>query len=155
MGNLSASVDPANVQVTFFGDSASVSGGILCAIGSFFTDARAGVRAALQSGIAGRLQDAFSTALAGINVGGPIGQGLDATIDAISDDSVGAPLGVTFTADSNTPANSPIPDAPPITQTLNPTPAGPPVLGPTIPSTATPYDLGFCLTDAFVNRAMA
>ena len=34
------------------------------------------------------------------------------------------------------------------------TPAGPPVLGPTIP-TATPYDLGFCLTDACVNRAMA
>src|SRR5262249_31162651 len=63
--------------------------------------------------------------------------------------------GATFILDSNITANSPIPDAPPITQTLDPTPAGPPVLGPTIPSTATPYDLAFCVTDAVVNRAMA
>ena len=121
MGNLSASVDPMNVQVTFFGDSASVSGGILCSIGSFFSDARAGTRAALQSGIAGRLQDAFSTALAGIDVGGPIGQGLDATIDAAYDDIVEDSQGATFIVDSNITANNPIPDAPPITETLNPT----------------------------------
>ena len=155
MGDLSASVDPMNVQVTFLGDSASVSGGIICSIGSFFTDARAEIRDALQGGIAGRMQDAFSAALGGIDVGGPIGQGLDATIDAVYDDIVEDSQGVTFIVDSNITANNPIPDAPPITQTLNPTPAGPPVLGPTIPSTATPYDLGFCLTDAFVNRAMA
>jgi hypothetical protein len=29
------------------------------------------------------------------------------------------------------------------------------VLGPTIPGGGTPYDLGFCLSDGFVNRAMA
>jgi hypothetical protein len=154
-GNLGALVDPMNVQVVFTSDGASVSGGFLCSLGSFFTDVRGQIRAALQSGIAGSMQGAFSGALAGINVGGPIGMGLDATIDSIYDDIVEDSQGVTFLVDSNITANSPVPDAPPITQTLDPTPAGPPVLTPTIPATSTPYDLGFCLTDAFVNRAMA
>jgi hypothetical protein len=76
---------------------------------------------------------------------------IDASYSDIPEDS----QGVTFIVDSNVTAVHPVPDAPPITSTLLPSSAGPPVLGPTIPSTATPYDLGFCLSDGFVNRAMA
>jgi hypothetical protein len=68
------------------------------------------------------MQDAFSPP-SRHRRGRPDRPGLDATIDAVYDDIVEDSQGVTFIVDSNITANNPIPDAPPITQTLNPTPA--------------------------------
>jgi hypothetical protein len=151
VGQLQASI--TTTQVTFTNDDGSLDGA--CSLLDFLTDVRTTVRNTLTTKVNEKLQDALDSALGGINVSGPIGTALDVQIDAVYAGIPEDNLGITFLIDSNVIALHPIPDAPPITATLVPTPIGPPVLGPTIPSTATPYDLAFCLSDGFVNRAMA
>lgn len=141
--------------VTFTGDDGELIGGILCDLIDIFTDVRDRVRDALTDELNSRLPDAFNAGLSGINISGPIGSALDVNIDAVYANIVEDAAGVTFLVDSNISALNPIPDAPPISATLLPVSAGPPVFGPTAPGTSTPFDLGFCLSDGFVNRAMA
>lgn len=143
-------------NVTFTGSSASLSGNIICDfVDLFLADLEADMEVELADQLEAQLPAAFDEALAGINVSGPIGQALDVEIDALYTDIPEDSNGVTFILDSNISALDPVPDAPNITETLVPSGAGTPVLGPFIPSTSTPYDLGFCLSDGFVNRAMA
>jgi hypothetical protein len=151
VGQLQASI--TDTQVTFTNDDGSVGG--ICSVVSFLTDVRSSVRGTLTQKVNEKLQAALDSALGGINISGAIGTALDVLIDAVYSNIIEDNQGITFLVDSNMTALHPIPDAPPITATLVPTPAGPPVLGPTIPNTATPYDLALCLSDGFVNRAMA
>lgn len=151
VGQLQASI--TTTQVTFTNDNGSVGG--VCSLLGFLADVRTDVRNTLTTKVNEKLQAALDSALGGINISGPIGTALDVLIDAVYSDIPEDNLGITFLVDSNMIALHPIPDAPPITATLVPTPVGPPVLGPTIPSTVTPYDLALCLSDGFVNRAMA
>jgi hypothetical protein len=151
VGQLQASI--TLTQVTFTNDDGSVGG--ICSLVGFLADVRTDTRNTLTAKVNEKLQAALDSALAGIDISGPIGTALDVLIDASYADIPEDNQGITFLVDSNMIALQPIPDAPPITATLVPTPVGPPVLGPTIPSTATPYDLALCLSDGFVNRAMA
>lgn len=149
-------VGSTSSSVTFTGSSAELSGNIICDfVGLFITDLEAQMETELANQLETELPAAFDEALAGINVSGPIGQALDVEIDALYTDIPEDSNGVTFILDSNISALSPVPDAPNITETLVPTGASPPILGPNVPGTSTPYDLGFCLSDGFVNRAMA
>jgi hypothetical protein len=108
----------------------------------------------IPNGFQGQLPELVSDALADIDVGeafSALGVDIDGDYDAVAEDGTG----ITFAVDANITALDPVPDAPVITHTLLPASASPPVLGPTIPSTSTPYDFGLCLTDGFVNRAVA
>jgi hypothetical protein len=151
VGQLQASI--TTTQVTFTNDGGSIGG--LCGLFDFLVDTRSAVRSTLTTKVNEKLQAALDSALGGINISGPIGTSLDVLIDAIYTSIPEDNQGITFLVDSNMIALHPIPDAPPITATLVPTPVGPPVLGPTIPFSSTPYDLALCLSDGFVNRAMA
>jgi hypothetical protein len=151
VGQLQANI--TTTQVTFTNDDGSIGG--ICSLGGFLVDVRTDVRNILTAQVNQKLQAAVASALSGINVSGPIGTALDVLIDDVFTDIPEDNQGVTFLLDTNMIALHPIPDAPPITATLVPTPVGPPVLGPTIPGTSTPYDLALCLSDGFVNRAMA
>ena len=154
IGQLQVSINSSDV--IFTGGSASLTGGILCDfVDLFLSDLEGDMEGQLKTKFQEKLPDAFNGALAGINISGPIGAALDVNIDAVYSDIPEDSQGVTFVVDSNVIALDPIPDAPPITQTLVPTSSGPPVLGPNVPGTGTPYDLAFCLSDGFVNRAMA
>jgi hypothetical protein len=152
VGQLQASV--TNSDVIYTGAVATLHGNILCGVANLFElegDFEAPLTAAFES----RIPAAFNDALAGINISGPIGAALDVQIDASYADIPEDASGVSFLVDANMIALDPVPDAPAITQTLVPAAVGPPVLGPLVPGTSTPYDLGFCLSDGFVNRAMA
>lgn len=154
VGQLQVSINTSDV--VFTGGSAELQGGFLCDfVDLFLTNLEGDMEAQLKAAFQAELPGAFNGALAGINISGPIGAALDVNIDAVYANIPEDSQGVTFLVDSNVIALDPIPDAPPITESLVPTPPGPPVLGPTIPGTGTPYDLGFCLSDGFVNRAMA
>lgn len=125
---------------------------------------------ALTESLSETLPGQINDALGGLDISGPIGAALNVEIDAryasISEDTDG----VTFTVDSNVlpifcdcnplddpdcPPCEPPPDLPDIKYTLLPASAGNPNLGPRIPGTLTPYDLAFCLSDGFLNRAIA
>ena len=154
IGQLQVSINTSDV--VFTGGSAQLQGGFLCDfVDLFLFNLEGDMEAQLKTAFQDELPSAFNGALADINISGPIGEALDVNIDAVYANIPEDSQGVTFIVDSNVVALSPIPDAPPITQTLIPTSPGPPVLGPTIPGGGTPYDLGFCLSDGFVNRAMA
>jgi hypothetical protein len=156
VGQLQANV--TSTQVGFSGTSVDVGGGFFCEaldLFSFLLDVENAIQSAANSAVQSALPGALNSALAGINISGPIGAALDVNIDAVYANIPEDAAGVSFIVDSNVTALSPVPDAPPITQTLVPTAVGPPVLGPNIPGTGMPYDLGFCLSDGFVNRAMA
>lgn len=145
-----------NTSVIYTGSSGSLSGGFFCDfIGAFFADVEAEFEAALTDAFTDELPPAINAALGGINISGPIGAALDVEIDALYTSIPEDAQGVTFILDSNITALHPVPDAPAITHTLIPSSTGNPILGPTIPSSGLSYDLGFCLTDGFLNRAMA
>lgn len=147
----------SGTTVTYTGVSADLNGALgLCDfIGELITNVEAEFESALSSAIESALPGAINDALANIDISGPIGSALDVVIDAVYTDIPEDSQGVTFVLDSNITALNPVPDAPNITATLRPTGVSAPAFGPTIPGTSTPYDLGFCLTDGFVNRAMA
>jgi hypothetical protein len=145
-----------NTSVIYTGTSGDLSGGFFCDfVDAFFVDVEADFEDALTEAFGDELPPAINEALGGINISGAIGPALDVDIDALYTSIPEDSQGVTFILDSNITALSPVPDAPVITHTLIPSSAGNPVLGPTIPSSGLTYDLGFCLTDGFVNRAMA
>jgi len=154
VGQLVASV--TNTVVTFTGTSADLTGGVFCDfVNLFLTDLESDFNSELSSTFSTEIPAALNSTLAGINVSGPIGEQLDAVIDAVYTDIPEDSSGVSFILDSNITALSPVPDAPPITSTVVPTSAGSPILNQFVPGTGTTYDLGFCLSDGFVNRAMA
>lgn len=145
-----------NTGVIYTGASGDLSGGFFCDfIGAFFADVEGDFEDALTEAFTDELPPAINEALGGINISGPIGSALDVDIDALYTSVPEDGQGVTFILSSNVTALDPVPDAPNITHTLLPASAGNPVLGPTIPSTSTSYDLGFCLSDGFINRAMS
>ncbi len=145
-----------SINVTFTNGNATLSGaGGLCALGGFFIDVEGSLESEFSSQIESELPDGLNQTLAGIDISGPLGASLGVEIDAAYADVVEDSDGVTFDIDSNVTAQSPVPDAPPITETLAPNIPAPPVLGPMIPSTSTPYDLSFCLSDGFINRTFA
>ncbi len=145
------------ITTTFTNGNASLSGGFLgiCSLATLVVDVKGQLESQFGSQIQGELPTGLNQTLAGINVSGPIGESLGAEIDAIYNDIVEDSDGVTFKVDSNVVALDPVPDAPPISVTLNPTAPGEPVLGPLVPNTNLPYDLAFCLSDGFINRTMA
>ena len=153
VGQLAANL--TGTQITFSGLNANLSGGLFCEIG----DLLIGFENAIRDGVNDAAQDALpaavNDALGGINISGPIGSALNVIIDgsftSIPEDS----NGVTFVLDSNVIPLAPVADAPSITQTVAPVSVSPPVLDRFVPGTSTPYDLGFCLSDGFVNRALA
>lgn len=154
VGQLVASV--TNTAVVFTGASADLTGGVFCDfVNLFLGNLESDFNDELSSTFATEIPAALNSTLAGINISGPIGEQLDAEIDAVYTDIPEDSSGVSFILDSNILALSPVPDAPPITSTVVPTSAGPPILNQFVPGTSTPYDLGFCLSDGFVNRAMA
>ena len=106
------------------------------------------------SGFEATLPQLVSDALADIDVGdafSALGVDIDGDYQAVTEDTTG----ITFEVDANITALDPVPDAPVITHTLIPASVPPPVLGPTVPGTSTTYDFGLCMTDGFVNRAVA
>jgi hypothetical protein len=145
-----------NTGVIYTGASGDLSGGFFCDfIGAFFADVEGDFEDALTQAFTDELPPAINEALADINISGEIGPSLDVVIDALYTSVPEDSQGVTFILDSNITALNPVPDAPVITHTLIPSSPGNPVLGPTVPSSGLTYDLGFCLSDGFVNRAMA
>jgi hypothetical protein len=145
-----------NTSVIYTGTSGGLSGGFFCDfVDAFFVDVEAEFEEALTEAFSDELPPAINEALGGINISGSIGPSLDVDIDALYTSVPEDSQGVTFILDSNITALAPVPDAPVITHTLVPSSPGNPVLGPTIPSSGLTYDLGFCLSDGFVNRAMA
>jgi hypothetical protein len=133
-----------------------MDGDILCDGADWiFEDVESTFEQTITSKVNAKLPEAFNEALEGINVSGTIGAALEMDIDpfytSVPEDS----QGVTFVLSSNITAVDPLPDAPLITATLLPSSPGSPVLGPTVPSSGLSYDLGFCLSDGFLNRAMA
>jgi hypothetical protein len=145
-----------NTGVIYTGASGDLSGGFFCDfIGAFFADVEGDFEDALTDAFTEELPPAINAALGGIDISGPIGTALDVDIDALYTSVPEDAQGVTFILSSNVTALDPVPDAPNITHTLLPASAGNPVLGPNVPSTSTSYDLGFCLSDGFINRAMS
>lgn len=154
VGQLVANV--TNSAVVFTGASADLTGGVFCDfVNLFLGDLESDFNDELSNTFESEIPAALNATLAGINVSGPIGEQLDVVIDAVYTDIPEDSSGVSFILDSNMTALSPVPDAPPITSTVVPTSAGPPILNQFVPGTGTTYDLGFCLSDGFVNRAMA
>jgi len=154
IGQLVASV--TNSAVTFTGTNANLSGGILCDFAeTFIVDVESEFETELTNIFADEVPDAINGALDGLNISGPIGDQLNVNIDAIYTSIPEDSSGISFLLDANATALNPAPDAPPITSTVVPTSAGPPILNQFVPGTSTPYGLGFCLSDGFINRVMA
>jgi len=146
----------SNTGVLYTGTSGDLSNGFFCDfIDAFFADVEADFEDALTEKFNEALPPAINGALGDIDISGSIGPGLDVDIDAIYTSIPEDSQGVTFITATNITALNPVPDAPVITNTLLPASGGNPILGPTIPSSGLTYDLAFCLSDGFVNRAMA
>jgi hypothetical protein len=146
-----------SIAATFYGGGGSIDGGFLgiCSVAGLFVDVKSLLEDQFGAQIEAELPNGLNSALAGIDISGPIGAALNVLIDAKYNDIVEDADGVTFKVDSNVTALSIAPNAPPITQTLVPSSPGSPVIGPNIPNTSTPYDLAFCLSDGFINRFMS
>ena len=150
-GDLSANVTGDNTAFT--NGNGGLTGGFFCDFAELFAgDIEAQFEEELATQLGNLLPSGINTALAGLNVSGPIGDALDVAIDAIYTDIIEDASGVTFELDANITALNPVPDAPNFTSTLAPVPAGLPVLEATEPDGGQPYDLGFCLTNGFLNR---
>lgn len=130
----------------------SVSGPLVCgAIYIFAGDPESSIAIQFAAGFG----DAFTQAVTGIDLASQAGGPLGVTITSQYDDILEEATGVSFLVDSNI-------DLPPgtlpvvtVNDTLLPIAGATPPMPATVPGTSTPYDLGFCFSDGFVNRLMA
>ena len=96
---------------------------------------------------------AMQSALAGVAIGGPVGQALGVDVElplfGITED----PMGVTFGSDARITALNKAPGAPLLTASYSV--ASPfPTLGPTTPLQGVPYDLGLCVSTSAINQLL-